>query len=230
MQQDMSDNDFTWNMTNVCIWTGAEIEAAIICACLPTLKPILNLIKTGELFPTRPLDSSGGSGHIHNHDHNNRNNLSNNAKVSFAIKGKNSGTGTSSVTSTLSRYCKKFSIAPLSFGGLSSVTASSRSRGSMIGDTGYDHEREGSFTQMINIVKTYEVTSEEHLHINDPSGFISGGGADDDGGGCDRIADGTGGGTHQEEDTQIYHQPQCEFTPHQQGWNTISTSGAALKY
>lgn len=62
LKQDYNSVDFTWDMYPVVMWTGVEMFTAIICACLPSMKPILNFLRTRHLFPPR---SSGDqpSGH-----------------------------------------------------------------------------------------------------------------------------------------------------------------------
>ncbi|MCJ1313398.1 hypothetical protein MMC25_007076 [Agyrium rufum] len=38
-------NDLTWNAVNFLIWTGMELYCAVICACLPSLRPLLPLLR-----------------------------------------------------------------------------------------------------------------------------------------------------------------------------------------
>jgi hypothetical protein len=102
---------------------------------------------------------------------------------------------------------------------------------------------------MINVVQTYEVTSEDHFHINDPSGFMrrsdtnegqgGGGGVEEDddkeNGNCGvRCGENDEGRDHDHtfddtmsspywKDTQIHPRPRCQFSPQDQGWNAIST-------
>ncbi|TLD20533.1 hypothetical protein PspLS_08803 [Pyricularia sp. CBS 133598] len=49
---DLQSPDITWNFVVAIIWTNLEGNIAIICCCLPTLKPILNLVMDGS-FATR---------------------------------------------------------------------------------------------------------------------------------------------------------------------------------
>lgn len=39
-----SDLDVTWIMGNVFVWSTIEPSMAILCACLPTLNPVLQLV------------------------------------------------------------------------------------------------------------------------------------------------------------------------------------------
>jgi len=50
MQLDLSSPDFTWYLNDATIWTSVEINVAIICACLPSLRPVLNFLRTGGFF------------------------------------------------------------------------------------------------------------------------------------------------------------------------------------
>ncbi|KAI6350726.1 hypothetical protein MCOR25_010441 [Pyricularia grisea] len=66
LQLDLESPDITWNFTNAVIWTNLEGNIAIVCCCLPTLKPILNMIVDGS-FSTRlgsrkNTYASGGGG------------------------------------------------------------------------------------------------------------------------------------------------------------------------
>ena len=33
--------DFTWNYTNPIVWSDLETSIAVVCACLPTLRPVV---------------------------------------------------------------------------------------------------------------------------------------------------------------------------------------------
>ncbi|KAL8821621.1 MAG: hypothetical protein Q9223_000364 [Gallowayella weberi] len=46
---DLASPDITWNFVNVQIWTGVESHVGIICACLPSLRPLLNLVLFGSI-------------------------------------------------------------------------------------------------------------------------------------------------------------------------------------
>ncbi|KAL8956591.1 MAG: hypothetical protein Q9193_005923 [Seirophora villosa] len=57
---DLQSPDVTWNFVNVQIWTGVEIHVGIVCApvaCLPSLRPLLNLALFGSI--DRPLRKKG---------------------------------------------------------------------------------------------------------------------------------------------------------------------------
>ncbi|KAK8124078.1 hypothetical protein PG999_003996 [Apiospora kogelbergensis] len=53
---DLLSADITWNFNDTIIWTNIETNTAIICACLPALKPLLTLALKGT------LKSSAGGG------------------------------------------------------------------------------------------------------------------------------------------------------------------------
>ncbi|KAL8345848.1 hypothetical protein RB601_005756 [Gaeumannomyces tritici] len=55
---DLASPDITWNFSNAIIWTNAESNIAVVCCCLPSLKPILNLLIHGRAS----LTTGGGSG------------------------------------------------------------------------------------------------------------------------------------------------------------------------
>ena len=64
LKQDYTSVDFTWNMFPVVIWTGVEMLTAIICACLPSMKPVLNFVRTRQFFPARAsTDDQGRASH-----------------------------------------------------------------------------------------------------------------------------------------------------------------------
>ncbi|KAI9685707.1 MAG: hypothetical protein M1822_004267 [Bathelium mastoideum] len=46
--------DITWSLVNGVIWTIVEINTGIICACLPLLRPILNLMLFRKVDSTSP--------------------------------------------------------------------------------------------------------------------------------------------------------------------------------
>ncbi|OAQ67640.1 hypothetical protein VFPPC_15712 [Pochonia chlamydosporia 170] len=67
---DLTDPDVTWNFVAVGVWSIVEGNIAIVCACLPFLKPIINKISFGLLYLTpisfnnlRPSKDSGSSAH-----------------------------------------------------------------------------------------------------------------------------------------------------------------------
>ncbi|KAI4092141.1 MAG: hypothetical protein LQ344_003624 [Seirophora lacunosa] len=63
---DLQSPDVTWNFVNVQIWTGVEIHVGIVCApiaCLPSLRPLLNLVLFGSVDrPCRKKGSKKESG------------------------------------------------------------------------------------------------------------------------------------------------------------------------
>jgi hypothetical protein len=52
LSQGYIQNDYTWNLFPIIKWAGAEVFTAVICVCLPSMKPILNLLRTRRLFVT----------------------------------------------------------------------------------------------------------------------------------------------------------------------------------
>ena len=57
MHVNLQSPDITWNFSDSIIWTNAEGNIAVVCCCLPSLKPILNLLLHGTTSFT-----AGGSG------------------------------------------------------------------------------------------------------------------------------------------------------------------------
>ncbi|KAH7176119.1 hypothetical protein EDB81DRAFT_771947 [Dactylonectria macrodidyma] len=57
---DLESPDIIWNPSDAVMWTGVEVNIATVCACLPSLKPILNLLMYGTVRPRS--QSSGTSG------------------------------------------------------------------------------------------------------------------------------------------------------------------------
>lgn len=71
---DLASPDITWNFVNVQIWTGLENHVNIVCgksplpplrsltdhfaACLPSLRPILNILLTGSVDRTHRRNHS----------------------------------------------------------------------------------------------------------------------------------------------------------------------------
>ncbi|KAK7976654.1 hypothetical protein PG989_015117 [Apiospora arundinis] len=61
---DLLSADITWNFNDTIIWTNIETNTAIICACLPALKPLLNLALKGTLkSSSNDPSKSAGYGH-----------------------------------------------------------------------------------------------------------------------------------------------------------------------
>ncbi|KAL8872930.1 MAG: hypothetical protein Q9174_001533 [Haloplaca sp. 1 TL-2023] len=56
---DLVSPDITWNFVNVQIWTGVEAHVGIICACLPSLRPLLNLVLFGSIDRSHRSSPSG---------------------------------------------------------------------------------------------------------------------------------------------------------------------------
>ncbi|KAL8654747.1 MAG: hypothetical protein Q9226_003311 [Calogaya cf. arnoldii] len=59
---DLASPDITWNFVNVQIWTGVESHVGIICACLPSLRPLLNLVLYGSIDRPQRRKPPGGPG------------------------------------------------------------------------------------------------------------------------------------------------------------------------
>ncbi|KAI4224930.1 MAG: hypothetical protein L6R36_004289 [Xanthoria steineri] len=55
---DLKSVDLNYNFAPLGVWTETEANIAILCACLPSCRPILSFILTGSLRPTGP---SGGA-------------------------------------------------------------------------------------------------------------------------------------------------------------------------
>ncbi|KAK1569460.1 uncharacterized protein LY79DRAFT_653959 [Colletotrichum navitas] len=59
---DLKSPDITWNFCSTIIWTNVEANIAIVCACLPSLKPLLSLMIDGTLKSSNTKeDESCGS-------------------------------------------------------------------------------------------------------------------------------------------------------------------------
>ncbi|KID69007.1 uncharacterized protein G6M90_00g054300 [Metarhizium brunneum] len=52
---DLEDPDITWNFVTVGIWSFVEGNTAIVCACLPFLRPVINRIPCGNPFILAPV-------------------------------------------------------------------------------------------------------------------------------------------------------------------------------
>ncbi|KAH7124688.1 hypothetical protein EDB81DRAFT_846977 [Dactylonectria macrodidyma] len=57
---DFSSIDVTWLFSEEMMWTGIEVNVGTVCACLPSLKPILNLAIYGTAHHSTPR-ATGGS-------------------------------------------------------------------------------------------------------------------------------------------------------------------------
>ncbi|KAL8375645.1 hypothetical protein RB595_006973 [Gaeumannomyces hyphopodioides] len=60
MRVDLTSPDITWNFSNAIIWTNAEGNIAVVCCCLPSLKPILNLMLHGRASLGTGASASSG--------------------------------------------------------------------------------------------------------------------------------------------------------------------------
>jgi len=67
-----NSKDWVWDDVGAATWSSVELNTGIVCACLPTLQPVLNLLCPHLLSPARgprdsmPLPARGirGSGHV----------------------------------------------------------------------------------------------------------------------------------------------------------------------
>lgn len=59
---DINDPDVTWVFRMPQIWTCVELNVAVLCGCLPQLRPLLQLITTGSFAGS--THASGGSSGI----------------------------------------------------------------------------------------------------------------------------------------------------------------------
>ncbi|KAL7813875.1 hypothetical protein V8C44DRAFT_357218 [Trichoderma aethiopicum] len=51
LEVDLDSPDVTWDQCSEMLWTGIEIYIGTVCACLPSLKPLLNLVLYGSVYP-----------------------------------------------------------------------------------------------------------------------------------------------------------------------------------
>ncbi|RFU76561.1 het-domain-containing [Trichoderma arundinaceum] len=51
LELDLESQDVTWDQCTEMMWTGVEVYVGTVCACLPSLKPLLNLILHGTVHP-----------------------------------------------------------------------------------------------------------------------------------------------------------------------------------
>ncbi|KAI8651630.1 hypothetical protein NCS55_01408700 [Fusarium keratoplasticum] len=59
---DFTDIDVTWMFSEEMMWTGIEVNVGTVCACLPSLKPILNLAIYGAAQHSTPKAYGGSQG------------------------------------------------------------------------------------------------------------------------------------------------------------------------
>ncbi|PNY23828.1 Uncharacterized protein TCAP_06229 [Tolypocladium capitatum] len=72
LQSDIKDADITWNFTNMGLWTIVEANIAIVCACLPFLRLIVQKLTNSrhqESSASTTLQSSFHNHHHHHHHH-----------------------------------------------------------------------------------------------------------------------------------------------------------------
>jgi hypothetical protein len=63
--------DPTWGTVDLMIWTGLEVYSAVICCCLPTLRPLIRFVwnklglkqlsSTGNSDPSKPTSNGAGT-------------------------------------------------------------------------------------------------------------------------------------------------------------------------
>ncbi|KAL7934641.1 hypothetical protein V8C35DRAFT_301465 [Trichoderma chlorosporum] len=51
LQLNLASSDVTWDECTEMKWTGVEVYIGTVCACLPSLKPLMNLILYGRIHP-----------------------------------------------------------------------------------------------------------------------------------------------------------------------------------
>jgi len=56
---DINDPDVTWVFRMPQIWTCVELNVAVICGCLPQLRPLLQLITTGSIHGSSAASGKG---------------------------------------------------------------------------------------------------------------------------------------------------------------------------
>ncbi|KAK2036964.1 hypothetical protein LZ31DRAFT_482399, partial [Colletotrichum somersetense] len=49
LSADLKSPDITWNNCSSIVWTNVEANIAIVCACLPSLKPLISLAVNGTM-------------------------------------------------------------------------------------------------------------------------------------------------------------------------------------
>lgn len=64
MRVDLNSNDYTWKMKEVLLWSVVEVNVGLVCACLPSLKPAVQLLGLGRLMSSR-YGTGPPSGHVH---------------------------------------------------------------------------------------------------------------------------------------------------------------------
>ncbi|KAH6664782.1 hypothetical protein F5X68DRAFT_225559 [Plectosphaerella plurivora] len=61
LRVDLASPDITWNFCDAIIWTNAEGNLAIVCCCLPSLKPLLSLALKGTVGTTDDNTAKSGA-------------------------------------------------------------------------------------------------------------------------------------------------------------------------
>ncbi|KAK1951970.1 hypothetical protein LY78DRAFT_731711 [Colletotrichum sublineola] len=59
---DLKSPDITWNFCDTIIWTNVEANIAIVCACLPSLKPLLSLAIDGTMSSSKSKEDKSSDG------------------------------------------------------------------------------------------------------------------------------------------------------------------------
>lgn len=61
---DLKNQDATYQLRYFLLWSVVEINVGLVCACLPSMKPLFRLLGLGRIFvswsrPGQPVDTSG---------------------------------------------------------------------------------------------------------------------------------------------------------------------------
>ena len=75
--------DVSWTISPIVLWAGTEINLGVVTACLPSLRPIYLLIRTGS---AKPSDAKGSR------KFNDTYTLRNRAAATFGSRGRNART------------------------------------------------------------------------------------------------------------------------------------------
>jgi hypothetical protein len=57
----VDDPDFTWAMNGTVIWTSLEVSLGVICACLPTMRPLLRFVMPKAMASQYPSNKASRS-------------------------------------------------------------------------------------------------------------------------------------------------------------------------
>lgn len=92
MGLNLTNGDVTFNLSQVFIWSLVEVQVGLICGCLPSLRPFVQKLGLGKLFPTtRPTDPNsapiGGDsdGRVHPSAHSRDKSRSGGGKKNFGL-------------------------------------------------------------------------------------------------------------------------------------------------